>query len=99
MLQVSKSYFIAATGRVPFRIGTGSEAGGNHGSTQHCWPKALESSGLYAFTRKRIANDQRTASSKPLLLAPHRLEENNLVSPNSLSLPNREEKRKLYYLV
>ena len=46
MLQDSKSYFIEATGRVPlpnrhwqrgvefpFRIGTGSEAGGNRGST------------------------------------------------------------------
>ena len=37
----------------PFRIGTGSEARGNRGSTKYCRPRALESSDLYAFTRNR----------------------------------------------
>ena len=54
---------------------------------------------VYMHLREReIANQLRPASSEPLLLAPHRREENNLVSPNSPSLPNREGKRKLSYL-
>ena len=55
---------------------------------------------VYMHLRGRgIANELHPASSEPLLLSPHRWEENNLVSPNSPSLPNCEGKRKLYYLL